>query len=151
MSLEQCKRTLLDFVGQTKQAECRVVVMPDFFLDRIINLQWTAEEFFGKVAVVAERKGGSLDGIPQTDIKGGNAINMASALSSLGITVTPIICTSDYGLQQIKYHFRGAQLDLSHIKTYSKASITTALEFKHDSGKPRYDPRFGFTCRFQPS
>jgi sugar/nucleoside kinase (ribokinase family) len=63
-------------------------------------------------------------------MKGGNAVNTASALSSLGVRVTPIICTSEYGLQLIKYHFRDANMDFSHIKTHDKASITTALEFR---------------------
>ena len=63
-------------------------------------------------------------------MKGGNAINTASALTSLGVTVTPIICTSEYGLQLIKYHFKDTAMDFSHIKEEGKASITTALEIK---------------------
>jgi sugar/nucleoside kinase (ribokinase family) len=39
------------------------------------------------------------------------------------------------GLQQIKYHFRNTPIDLSHVKTYGKASITTALEFRHQNVK----------------
>jgi sugar/nucleoside kinase (ribokinase family) len=38
-------------------------------------------------------------------------------------------------LQQIKYHFKKSQIDISHIKTHGKASITTALEFKIASEK----------------
>ena len=63
-------------------------------------------------------------------MRGGNAINVASALASLGVAVTPIVCTSEFGLQQIKYHFKDTSIDLSHIKTSGKASITTALEFR---------------------
>lgn len=123
------KNELLSFLEQTKPRDCHVVVMPDFFLDRIVNLPWNLEEFSGAVSEVANRKGGSIDGIHQIDMKGGNSVNTASALSRLGVSVTPIICTSAYGLQLIKYHFKdAAAMDFSHIKTVGKASITTALE-----------------------
>ena len=134
MSLAECKNELQSFLQQ-KLKECKVVVMPDFFLDRLISLDWDADEFSGLVADVAKRKGGSLDGIPQIDLRGGNAINVASALASLGVTVTPIVCTSEFGLQQIKYHFKNTPIDISHIKTRGKASITTALEFKNKDEK----------------
>jgi len=135
MSLTGSKRELQNFLEQPQYAECNVVVMPDFFLDRLISLPWGLEEFSGFVSDVVQRKGGSLDGIPQTDLKGGNAINIASALSSLGVAVKPIICTSDYGLEQIKYHFKSTPIDLAHIKKCGKESITTALEFKRDNEK----------------
>ena len=134
MSLAECKKELQSFLQQSLK-ECKVVVMPDFFLDRLINLDWDAAEFSGLVADVAKRKGGSLDGISQTDLRGGNAINVASALAHLGVKVTPIVCTSEFGLQQIKYHFKNTPIDTSHIKTRGKASMTTALEFKNQNEK----------------
>lgn len=135
MSYAQCKIELQNFLAQKQNKACQVVVLPDFFLDRIINLQWDVSEFSQLVDGVAKRKGGSLDGISQVDMKGGNAINIASALASLGVSVTPIVCTSEMGLQQIKYHFRDAPLDLSYVKTHGKASMTTALEFRHQNEK----------------
>ncbi|MCL4430197.1 MAG: carbohydrate kinase family protein [Chloroflexi bacterium] len=134
MSLAACKTELQSFLEKNPK-ECKVVVMPDFFLDRLINLDWDALEFSRLVAKVAKRKGGSLDGIRQTDLRGGNAINVASALTSLGAKVTPIVCTSEFGLQQIKYHFKNTPIDTSHIKKHGKASITTALEFKNKDEK----------------
>ncbi len=115
--------------------ECKVVVLPDFFLDRLINLDCDAAEFSKLVTDVVKRKGGSLDGIRQADLLGGNAINVASALASLGATVTPIVCTSEFGLQQIKYRLQKTSIDTSHIKTLGQASITTAIEFKSQNGK----------------
>ncbi|HUK85532.1 MAG TPA: carbohydrate kinase family protein [Candidatus Acidoferrum sp.] len=134
MTIAQCGNELKYFLQQ-KPKECRVVVLPDFFLDRLINLKWNYEEFSNLIAEVAERKGGSIDGVPQTDLRGGNAINVTSALSKLGAIVTPIICTSEYGLQQIKYYFEDTQIDTSHIKIRDKASITTALEFQNGNQK----------------
>jgi ribokinase len=134
MSLSRCKNELLDFL-QKKTRDCKVVVMPDFFLDRLINLDWDVPQFLELVTGVAKRTGGSIDGVSQTDIKGGNAVNIASALASLGVNVTPIVCTNPHGLQQIKYDFESKSINTSHIKVSEKASITTALEFKEKSGK----------------
>ncbi len=115
--------------------DCKVVVLPDFFLDRLINLNWNFTEFSHLVEEVAKRKGGSIDGIAQTDLRGGNAINVASALANLGASVTPIICTSPYGLEQIKYYFKENAIDTSKVKLHEKASVTTALEFKNKNEK----------------
>ena len=117
------------------QKKLEVVVMPDFFLDRLINLNCDEPGFFSMVADVAKRKGGSIDGIAQTDIRGGNAINTASALAALGVKVTPIVCTNKLGLQQIKFYLNQYRVDTSHIKISEKASLTTALELKTENGK----------------
>ena len=128
------KKELKDFL-LNKPKDCKVVVLPDFFLDRLIDLNWNFTEFSNLVGDVVEHKGGSIDGISQTDLRGGNAINVASALANLGAKVTPIVCTSRSGLQQIKYFFKEVPIDASHIKIREKASITTALEFKNNREK----------------
>jgi sugar/nucleoside kinase (ribokinase family) len=129
MSLAKCGNELFNFLKQPHKT-CKVIVMPDFFLDRIVNLPWNLTEFTDSVNSVTKRKGGSIDGIHQIDMKGGNAVNTASALANLGVSVTPIICTSEYGKELLKYHFKDATMDFSHIKTHGKASITTALELR---------------------
>ena len=128
------KKELQSFLIE-EQKECKVAVLPDFFLDRIINLNWNPLEFSALISDVAKRKGGSIDCIHQTDLRGGNAINTASALANLGAEVTPIACTSEYGLQQIKYYFKDTVIDTSHIKIRKRVSITTALEFKNKNEK----------------
>jgi len=134
MNSVACKE-LKSFLQEKNFKECNVVVLPDFFLDRLINLNWSPAEFSVLIAGIAKRKGGSIDGIPQTDIRGGNAINVASALANLSAKVTPIVCTSKHGLQQIKYTFKDIPFDTSHIKIHDKASRTTALEFQNLNGK----------------
>ena len=130
----QCKDELLRFLNE-KPKKLTAVVMPDFFHDRLIHLDCDAAHFSSIIADVAKRKGGSIDGIAQTDIRGGNAINMASALAALGTEVTPIVCTNKLGFQQIKFHLEGCGVDLSHIKIADKASLTTALELTTKNGK----------------
>jgi len=120
-----------------KKDACKpnVVVMPDFFLDRLIHIESNLKEFSEEAEAVVKRKGGSIDNISQTDFRGGNAANTASALALLGARVTPIICTSKFGKQMLKLHFKRLNVDLSHIKICKKPSITTALEFNTESGK----------------
>lgn len=129
-----CRNELLSFL-KGLQAKLNVVVMPDFFLDRLIELDCNVSRFSSMVKDVTERKGGSIDGITQEEIRGGNAINTASALAALGVTVTPIVCTSRLGLQQINFHLRPHRVDTSHVKVLQKASLTTALEIKTKDGK----------------
>jgi sugar/nucleoside kinase (ribokinase family) len=128
------KKELLNFLEE-KPEKCNVIVMPDFFLDRLISLNYDTARFFSLVADIAKRKGGSIDGVEQVELKGGNAINTASALAALGIQVTPIICTNKLGLQQLKFHLEKYHIDLSHVKMVEKASLTTALELRIENGK----------------
>ncbi|MEM2609907.1 MAG: carbohydrate kinase family protein [Candidatus Bathyarchaeia archaeon] len=112
-----------------------VVVMPDFFLDRFVSLNFNLGAFTEAVANVIGRKGGSIDGIVQRDFRGGNAANTASALSRLGAEVTPIICTDEFGFQLLKFYLNSPRINLSHVKIVEKPSITTALEFRSNSGR----------------
>ena len=112
-----------------------VVTMPDFFLDRIISLDCSPYVFSSTVAGIVKRKGGSVDGVSQMDLRGGNAVNVASALAALGVDVTPIVCTSKHGLQLLRFYLGRHRLDLSRVKVLEHASVTTALELKDKSGK----------------
>ncbi len=114
--------------------ELNVVVMPDFFLDRLMNLNCDVKVLSEALENVAKRKGGSIDGIEQTELRGGNAINTASALAALDVKVTPIVCTSKLGLQLIKFYLKQYEINTSHIKILEKLSITTAMEFKTKNG-----------------
>jgi len=130
----ECLAELQKFL-KTEIGEFSVVVMPDFFLDRLISLNMDAKTLYNSIGRVAKKKGGSVDGIKQTDLRGGNAVNTASALAALGARVTPIICTDKLGLQLTKYYLRSKKTDLSHIKVFKEASVTTALELEAESGK----------------
>ena len=115
--------------------EVSVVVMPDFFLDRFLNLNCEPETFLKMVSDVVKRKGGSIDGITQKEFRGGNAINTASALANLGIKVTPIVCTDKLGFNLLRFYLKSAKINFSHIKIAENPSITTAIEFKTRDGK----------------
>ncbi len=125
---------LLSFLSKPAKMP-NVVVMPDFFMDRIINLDLDAQGFCSTVNAIVQRKGGSIDQVAQVDQRGGNSVNVASALLALGANVIPIVCTSRLGLEQMRFHLGQYNTDLSHVKTFPKASITTALEFRAETGK----------------
>jgi sugar/nucleoside kinase (ribokinase family) len=129
-----CRDELVSFLKKAKPS-LKVVVMPDFFLDRLVELDCGISRFSSMVKHVTERKGGSIDGIAQEEIRGGNAINTASALAALGVTVIPIVCANLLGLQQINFYLKLHRVDTSHVKVLDKASLTTALEIKTENGK----------------
>jgi len=128
--LEELKRFL-----KSEFREFDIVVMPDFFLDRLISLNWNVKTFSRYLQNIAKKKGGSADGIKQTEFRGGNAINTASALAALGMKATPIVCTNKLGIQLIKFYLKQYRVNFSHIKIFDKLSITTAMEFKTINGK----------------
>lgn len=115
--------------------EINVVVMPDFFLDRLISLNCDVKNFYRMLGKVVKRKGGSIDGIEQVELKGGNAVNTASALAALDVKVTIIVCTSKLGSKLIEFYLKPRKVDLSHVKIFDDASITTAIELENEKGK----------------
>ena len=128
------KNELLDFLKR-KPPKHDIVVMPDFFLDRLISLKYNPIRFSSLITDIAERKGGSIDGIKQTELRGGNAINTTSALAALNIHATPIVCTNKLGLQWLEFYLEKYHVDLSHVKIMENASLTTALELVTEHGK----------------
>ena len=97
------KEELISFL-KSESKRFDVIVMPDFFYDRLISLDYNADSFTSLITNMSTRKGGSINGVKQTDIKGGNAINTASALAALGVNVTPIVCTNKLGLQHLELY-----------------------------------------------
>lgn len=128
--LEELQRFL-----ESEIQEIDVVVMPDFFLDRLVSLNCDVKNFCRMLGKVVKRNGGSIDGIEQVDLKGGNAINTASALTALDVRVTPIVCTSKLGSKLIRFYLEPRKVDLSHVKIFDNASITTAMELENEKGK----------------
>ena len=132
MSLTQNLEELLHFLERLEPAKkFSVVVMPDFFLDRLVMYEGDLNHFSKAVAEVAKRKGGSIHGIKQLELRGGNAVNTAAALAALGAKVYPIIDTSLLGLHLLKFYLDPFKVDLSHVKTSGKMSLTTAIELTH--------------------
>ena len=106
-----------------------VVVLNDFFLDRIIKIQ-NLNKLYSQI-LEKSKLGGSIRGVPQTDLKGGNATNVAYALARLGCPVSLITIADKAGSYMLKETF----------SEFSKASLfiidgkpgrTTSLEFNNN-------------------
>jgi len=123
---------LINCLKHRKPKELKVVVMPDFFLDRLITYDGNVKEFTEAVITVAKRKGGSIHGIMQMELRGGNAANTAAALAKLGAKVSPIITTSQLGLHLLKFYLKPLGVDLSYVKTQGDMALTTAFELLHE-------------------
>lgn len=107
-----------------------VVVLNDFFLDRIISIS-DPSKIYGQI-LEKSKLGGSIRGVPQRDIKGGNATNVAYALARLGCPVSLITVADKAGsalLTETFSEFENASLFVID----GKPGRTTALEF-WDSG-----------------
>ena len=108
-----------------------IVVMPDFFVDRIIRLE-SKEKLFDALGEKARRGGGSVRGIPTTDVKGGNAVNVAYCLAKLGVKVALFTVADDIGATMIRQAFSqfGDRVTLRILS--GRGGLTTAFEFPHE-------------------
>ena len=105
-----------------------VVVLNDFFLDRIIKIQDLGKLY---TQILEKSKfGGSIRGVQQIDLKGGNATNVAYALARLGCPVSLITIADKTGSQIIKETFS----EFSKVSLFiidGKPGRTTSLEFNN--------------------
>ncbi|HJU13881.1 MAG TPA: PfkB family carbohydrate kinase [Candidatus Nitrosotalea sp.] len=107
-----------------------VVVLNDFFLDRIISVS-DVGSFYSQI-LEKINFGGSIRDIPQRDIKGGNATNVAFALARLGVPVTLITISDKAGAALIRETFSGME-NARLLVIDGKPGRTTALEFQNGS------------------
>ena len=132
---------LLRALKQAKPREFKVVVMPDFFIDRFVTYQGDLKQFSAAVIKVAQRRGGNIQGVKQMELRGGNAANTASALASLGVSVYPVITTDALGLHLLKFYLKPLGVDLSYVKDEGEVGLTTAVEIAE--GKERVNIMLG--------
>ena len=108
-----------------------IVVMPDFFVDRIIKLQ-SKENLFDILTEKAKLGGGSIRGIPATDVKGGNAVNVAYCLAKLGAKVSLFTIADELGATIIRQTFSQFGDKVRLRIASGRTGLTTAFEFPHE-------------------
>jgi ribokinase len=106
-----------------------VVVLNDFFLDRIVKIP-DIDKIYRQI-LEKSKFGGSIRGIFQKDIKGGNATNVAYALARLGCPITLITVADKASATLLKYTFSEFQ-KASLFVIDGKPGRTTSLEFRND-------------------
>jgi ribokinase len=104
-----------------------IVVLNDFFLDRIVKIS-NIEKVYQQI-IEKSKFGGSIRGISQKDIKGGNATNVAYALARLGCPVTLITVADKESTILLKDTFSEFQ-KASLFVIDGKPGRTTSLEFR---------------------
>jgi ribokinase len=99
--------------------------MHDFFVDRLV-LAGSLSRFARSVITKAGQGGGGIHGISQQDLRGGNAVNLAHALASLGLR-TLLISHSDMSHERMLLQpFEGLNAE---VRVKSKPpGLTVALE-----------------------
>ena len=106
-----------------------ITVLPDYFVDRFVRI-----ENFGELARAIEGKGregggGSIRGVRQSEVKGGNAVNLAYALGSLGVNANLITIANSLPAEMLRSTFRKlSKVNLDIIE--GDPGFTVALEFK---------------------
>ncbi len=117
----------LQFIEETKKP-LKITVMPDFFVDRIIEVV-----DYPKFASDTRKKiltgGGSMRGYTSIDIKGGNAVNVAYCLAKLGVNIDLYTIADEIGASILQSVFAafGNNVNL-HVKR-GKHGLTTIFEF----------------------
>lgn len=105
-----------------------IVVMHDFFVDRIVKLD-SKEQFFDALTEKARFGGGSIRGVHTVDTKGGNAVNVAYCLANLGMNVVLFTVADEIGSSILKQTFSKFGEKVSLQITNGKHGCTTSFEF----------------------
>lgn len=108
-----------------------IVVMHDFFVDRVIKLG-SKEEFFNSINDKARLGGGSIRGVPTADIKGGNAANVAYCLAKLGVKVALFTMADDIGEAILRQTFSRFGENVNLLVTSGRHGSTTAFELLNE-------------------
>jgi ribokinase len=108
-----------------------IVVMHDFFVDRIIRLE-SKENLFGALSEKAKVGGGSIRGIPTADVKGGNAVNIAYSLAKLGAKVSLFTVADEMGSIMIRQSFSQFGDKVTLRIANGRTGLTTCFEFPHE-------------------
>ena len=111
----------------------RVVVMPDFFLDHFV-LAGDFEAFLTGLRRLAEQGGGNLMNTTQLIRRGGNSVNTASALLSLGADPCLIVTTDKQGASMLS-GLVSPELNLSHVHSDGRLSTTVSIETEYRNRK----------------
>jgi ribokinase len=105
-----------------------IAVMPDFSMDRILTFT-SQRQLLDALLEKSKHGGGALRGISATDVKGGNAINIAYCLAKLGAHVKLFTIADEIGALALNKIFSkfGNCVDLRVVR--GNHCRTTALEF----------------------
>ena len=88
---------MINSIKASTLRNCSVVVMPDFFIDRIVRLKSPTKDLLKAIHEKEKFGGGSIRDISSLDTRGGNAVNIAYCLAILGVRVTLFTIANEIG------------------------------------------------------
>lgn len=106
-----------------------VSVMPDYFVDRLVRFESLDLLITEMRKKSSESGGGSIRGIKQTEVKGGNAVNLAYALGIFGGNVHLTAIANSLPAETLRITFGKFQNVTLEISP-GAAGYTTAFEFR---------------------
>jgi sugar/nucleoside kinase (ribokinase family) len=110
----------------------KITVMIDYFVDRFVRIN-NFNELVNLMKKKGKAGGGSVRGISQAEVKGGNAVNIGYTLGVFKANVNLLAIASSLPAEVLRSTFkRFANVDLQIIE--GKEGYTTAFEFK-ESGR----------------
>lgn len=110
-----------------------IVVLPDFFVDRIIKIN-SKDELFRTITNKTTIGGGSIRGINTFDVKGGNAVNVAYCLAIMGLPVTLFTIADNIGGSILRNIFSKFGENVSLQIKNGRQGYTTSFEFHEKEG-----------------
>ena len=99
--------------------------MHDFFVDRLVHVA-SLNRFLGDVAAKSREGGGGIHDVAQSEMRGGNAVNLAHALGRLGLRVLLITHSDGAHAGMLKAAFQGLDVEV-RAKPYPPG-LTVAFE-----------------------
>jgi sugar/nucleoside kinase (ribokinase family) len=117
---------------QEKLKKLKMTVLPDFFLDVLVNPNMSYEELMQGINLTFSRGGGNFLGPEVSFVEGGNGGNVAKTLAGLGIPTTFIAESSTLGKELIEFYFHplGIRTQIS-----TKGTLASSVIFEIPSEK----------------
>ena len=106
-----------------------ITVLPDYFVDRFVRVENFRELASGITTKGIEGGGGSIRGPRQSEMKGGNAVNLAYALATLNMKVNLITIANSLPADMLRGAFR--KFPTAKIEIIDgNPGFTVAFEFR---------------------
>lgn len=122
---------LLD-IREARHHQPQVTILPDFFVDRIIEVL-DYPIFMNDIQKKIVAGGGSMRGYSSVDIKGGNAVNMAYNLAKLDVRVELFTIADEIGSDILRSVFMPFRTNVNLHIIKGKHGLSTVFEFSNSS------------------
>ncbi len=122
----------LSDIKEGKYHQPQVTILPDFFVDRIIEVL-DYPIFMNDIQKKIVAGGGSMRGYSSVDIKGGNAVNMAYSLAKLDVRVDLFTIADEIGSAILRSVFLPFRTNVNLHIMKGKHGLSTVFEFSNTS------------------